>query len=549
NDSIRLNKFFIRNIYYYPDTKMTDIPDSLINYSWNNTLQNKRGDLNVRYNKYLFKMRPLREHSFLRRGDLYNENNFYKTLNTLSTIPAWQQVDARIIQQGKDSLDIHYFLVPQKKYQINYNIEGSRNSGDFTAGNLLGISLSTSLSNRNIAKLAIQGNTNLRGGVELNLLKQNGQSSQSDLIQTFQFSIAQTYSIPRLLMPRKMQRLPVFRKTENRRTVISGAFAYTERFQIFRLRSLNFNYGWEWQRPTRKKYNAVLLWKPLNIEFYSIDTLPGLKDLFDANPFLRNSFNTGNVIGFPLPGGGINYTLTKPGKKRNSNTQFRWGVEESGLLTLPFNSLKNKVYQYVKGEVEYKYAQQKPKSEFAYRLFAGIGVPLNGQSLPFFKQYFAGGPNSMRAWGLRQLGLGSSILSDTVASNAFRDRFGDMQLEANFEYRFNLATIKSFKIGSALFADVGNIWNIKKDATNPNAEFSLKRLYDDVAIGIGTGLRFDFSLFLIRVDFAYKVKDPGRQTNNGWMSIKDFTWSEYRNNQNHTEVKNYAIQLGIGLPF
>lgn len=548
-DTSRLNKFFIRKVFFYPDIKMADIPDSLIYKNWPNTLHNKKGDLIVNYNKYLFKLRPLREHSFIRGGQLYNEYNFFKTLNTLSSIPAWQQVDARIIPYSKDSLDVHYFLVPQKKYQLNYNIEGSRNSGDFTAGNLLGISLSTSLSNRNIGKLAIQSNTNLRGGIELNLLKQNGQGSQTDLIQTVQFSISHSYSFPRLLMPRKMLRIPIFRNAENRRTIITGAVAYTERFQIFRLRSANINFGWEWQKPTRKKHNAVILWKPLNVELYSIDTLPGLKTLFDANPFLRNSFNTGNVFGFPFPGGGINYTLTKPGKKLNSNSQFRWGVEESGLLSLPFKSLKNKVYQYIKAEVEYKYAQQKPKSEIAYRFFVGVGVPLSGQSLPFFKQYFAGGPNSMRAWGLRQLGLGSSKLSDTIAANSFRDRFGDMQLEANFEYRFNLATIKGFKIGSALFADIGNIWNIKKDATNTDAEFSLKRLYNDVAIGIGTGLRLDFSLFLIRVDFAYKVKDPGRVTNNGWMSIKDFVWSEYRINQSHTEVKNYAIQLGIGLPF
>ncbi|MBX2931258.1 MAG: BamA/TamA family outer membrane protein [Chitinophagaceae bacterium] len=549
DDTTKLNKFYVRDIFFYPDTKIADIPDTLINYAWQHTLQNKRGDLHVNFKHYLFKLRPLREHSFLRGGSLYNEYDYFKTLNTLSSIPAWQQVDARIIQQGNDSLDIHYFLVPEKKYQINYNIESSRNSGDFTAGNLLGVSLSTSLSNRNVAKVAIQSNTNLRGGIELNLFKQNGQNTQSDLIQTFQFSLSHTYSFPRLLMPRPMLRLPIIRKSENRRTIISGAVAYTERFKIFRLRSANFNFGWEWQKATRKKHNAVYLWKPLNIELYSIDTLPGLKTLFDANPFLRNSFNTGNVIGFPFPGGGLNYTLTKPGKKPNSNTQFRWGIEESGLLTLPFKSLKNQVYQYVKGEVEYKYAQQRPKSEFAYRLFAGIGVPLSGQSLPFFKQYFAGGPNSMRAWGLRQLGLGSSILSDTIAANSFRDRFGDMQLEANFEYRFTLASIKSFKIGSALFADIGNVWNVKKDALNSNAEFSLNRLYNDIAIGIGTGLRLDFSLFLIRIDFAYKVKDPGRFTNNGWMSFKDFTWSEYRNNQTHTQVKNYAIQLGIGLPF
>ena len=70
----------------------------------------------------------------------------------------------------------------------------------------------------------------------------------------------------------------------------------------------------------------------------------------------------------------------------------------------------------------------------------------------------------MRAWSLRQLGLGSSLLSDTIPATSFRDRFGDMQLETNLEYRFNIATVNGIKIGSALFADIGNVWNLKKDA-------------------------------------------------------------------------------------
>jgi outer membrane protein assembly factor BamA len=190
------------------------------------------------------------------------------------------------------------------------------------------------------------------------------------------------------------------------------------------------------------------------------------------------------------------------------------------------------------------------KTELAYRAFAGVGYnygtdPVIGQTLPFFKQFIAGGPNSMRAWGLRQLGLGSSIQSDTISSNNYRDRFGDMQLEANFEYRFPVATIASFKVSSALFADIGNIWNVKKIGTDPEAQFSFKNLERDLAIGVGTGMRFDFSYFLIRLDFAYKVKDPARQYNNGWM--KGFSLTESR--QNGLQVNNYAVQLGIGLPF
>src|SRR5258708_15255039 len=98
------------------------------------------------------------------------------------------------------------------------------------------------------------------------------------------------------------------------------------------------------------------------------------------------------------------------------------------------------------------------------RAYAGAGFAYgrdgNGyeQTLPFYKAYFAGGPNSMRGWQVRQLGLGSSKYYDTTTST-FTDRFGDVQLEGNIEYRFPLATIFGIKIKSAIYTDVGNIWN------------------------------------------------------------------------------------------
>ena len=41
----------------------------------------------------------------------------------------------------------------------------------------------------------------------------------------------------------------------------------------------------------------------------------------------------------------------------------------------------------------------------------------------------------MRAWGLRQLGPGSTI-KDFAGSTGIPERYGDVQLEANIEYRF-----------------------------------------------------------------------------------------------------------------
>ncbi|HVX52015.1 MAG TPA: BamA/TamA family outer membrane protein, partial [Chitinophagaceae bacterium] len=116
----------------------------------------------------------------------------------------------------------------------------------------------------------------------------------------------------------------------------------------------------------------------------------------------------------------------------------------------------------------------------------------------------------------------------------------------NAEYRFDMMSVGSVKISRALFADAGNIWNIKKSAALPDAEFNLGRLGKDIAIGVGTGLRLDFSYFLIRLDFGLKMKDPARAVNNGWLDLRHFTW---RDNEYGVSINNYAFQLGIGLPF
>jgi outer membrane protein assembly factor BamA len=225
-------------------------------------------------------------------------------------------------------------------------------------------------------------------------------------------------------------------------------------------------------------------------------------------------------------------------------------VEEAGGLLGSFGS-DNSLYRFIKFEAEFRHSTKIRKSNLSYRFFAGLGYnygkdTLRDHTLPFFKQFYAGGPYSMRAWGLRQLGLGSSTLYDSdTALSTYRDRFGDMQLEANLEYRFPIITLAGVKIGSALFTDIGNIWNIKKNPGDPTGVFQFNNLYRDLAVGVGTGIRVDFTYFLIRLDWAYKVKDPARQYNNGWMD--QFQWFE--NRPNGLKVTNYAFQLGIGLPF
>ena len=226
------------------------------------------------------------------------------------------------------------------------------------------------------------------------------------------------------------------------------------------------------------------------------------------------------------------------------STFYRARLESSGLALGFIKSIEEgNLRRFVKADLEYKRFFKQPKSEWAFRAFGGYGYVYGKtgnepeHNLPFFKAFFAGGPYSMRAWPVRRLGPGSSRIYENTQLRV--DRFGDLQLEGNAEYRFNVATVAGIKLKSALFVDVGNIWARTVDTLNqeqPAAQFKLGRLLTDLAIGAGTSLRFDFDFFLIRLDWAYQIKNPAyADVKGGWLY--DFKLLEGQ------------FQLGIGYPF
>ncbi len=520
--AIVFRKYTTGKMFYYPDAK--DVYDTTALQKHLPKIEGKK--FAVYYDKYLFKKTPLIRNTFLKSDSLYNEPDYYKTINAFNQIGSWKQVEIKPVIRNLDTIDFHIFLSPDKKQNLTLNLEGSKNTGDIAAGNLIGVSGNISLRNKNVWKRAVQSYTTLNNGVEFSAI------DTSRLLQTFQFAISQTYVFTGKRKPNSKT------VTQN---ILSFNGTYTDRFQIYKLRSIVGSWGIQ-----NKGANSVLLIKPINVELYSLQKFSGLEDLIAKNPFLKLSFNTGNVVSHS-----VSYIQTFPSHKKGLSHFMRLGLEVSGLLDFVFPDLENNVYQFAKGEAEYRFLNKYRKAELAGRVFAGLGYNWNdhndiGKVLPFFKQFYGGGPNSMRAWGLRQLGLGTSLGYDT-SSSSFKDRFGDIQLEMNLEYRYTIFNFGSFNIGSAVFADAGNVWNMRKDASDPDASLNLNNFGKSIAIAVGTGIRFDFSYFLIRLDVAYKVKDPARLENAGWMDFKNPSLSEKR--ANGTDVRNAAIQLGIGLPF
>lgn len=535
-DSSRFVRFHIGNVRVYPDTDI-------------DTMENKKftPDITVltkdRYQfisyRNLFKPGKLTNFIYLHRGDLYVQTNYLKTQNRFSALPAWRLVTInQLPREGTDTVDFDIFLVPNKKMNTAVTLDVSRNQGnlDYESSNLFGVGANLTLVNRNFSRAANLATLNFRYGIELRTI---------DSIQTQQFLLSYNIQFPRLVP--KLKWLPISKEQKDRAsTFLSFSIGNTDRFDYYKVFALNTSWAYEfsWRR-------TILTLRPINFEYNSLVKRQALLNLIDTNKSYRFIFNDGLVLSSLA-----NFTTT--GGKKYITNLFRASAEMAGLISGPIIKmiLPDSVYRFIKLDAEFTNTIKvggKKRNSFATRLFAGVGYGLpfsdkygkldsTNVYMPFFRQYYAGGPNSMRAWSVRKLGPGSTVKSfdRTVAP----DRFGDMRLELNMEYRFFLARLFSlYPMEGALFTDIGNVWFLRKNKDFENGEFNIKRLGKDLAVGVGTGIRIDFSFLLLRFDFAWKAKDPSPSDpaeQNKWF----YQWRPGFKNSHGAQ-----FQLGINYPF
>ncbi len=525
-DSVKLVKYFVGNINLYPDyiadtagkeRKVTEVDTSLFIIQHGNRFKPRIFPVNV----------------YPKHGELYRQRRYQRTINRLNNIGAWKLVNVQAFPRpGQDTVDFTIHLTPSTKYLFTANIETSQNQSA-VSGSLFGLGFNIGVQNRNFARAANLASTNLRYGVELG----------SKFIQTQQFSFNHTISFPRPVMLFKnffFKRWIPERLQDEIRTVFNFNGANTERRQLYNLTTINGSWGYEFNRNIPRTQNNIMAFLKLpNIEYSYLKKRDSLLKLIDVNPALANIFTDGFVSSISA---GATYSTAKEDKRQ---TIYAGNVEESGLLAglIPSNFLDTHLYRFIKVNAEFTHLIKIRRSAIAMRAFAGVGYELNSTvnpekryNLPFFKQYFAGGPNSMRAWRLRRLGPGSAVKDFAEIP----ERYGDVQLEFNIEYRYPYATFAGIKLEGALFIDVGNIWFLKKEAGLDEEVFNFGRLWHDLGVGVGTGLRIDFTFFLLRVDYAFKAKDPSPDI------INEASQNKWFYNLKPLEGQ---LQIGINYPF
>jgi outer membrane protein insertion porin family len=215
--------------------------------------------------------------------------------------------------------------------------------------------------------------------------------------------------------------------------------------------------------------------------------------------------------------------------------------------------------QFVRADIDFRHFWQLDNhNKLASRLLLGAGYAYGNSTyydpelerdvrlLPYVKQFYVGGSNSLRGFPARSVGPGSySIMTDTAffpppkQIPPYIDQRGDIKLEANVELRFDI--IKAFK--GAVFVDAGNIWLFEEDPSRPGSEFDPDKFLSQLAVDAGVGLRFDFNFFVIRFDTAIPLRVPNDGKKSSWViNDIDFGSSLWRG-------KSLIFNIAIGYPF
>ncbi|MET0243068.1 MAG: BamA/TamA family outer membrane protein, partial [Flavitalea sp.] len=259
---------------------------------------------------------------------------------------------------------------------------------------------------------------------------------------------------------------------------------------------------------------------------------------------LRQSFEKQFIIG-----GSYTFTYNEPASAIKWNaTNVKFNIDLSGnslgLITDAFNKNPGKrtlfgipYAQYVKVSTDISNFWKLNTSglTWANRLSLGYGYAYgNSEQMPFVKQFFIGGSNSIRAFRARTLGPGSY---HSESSSLFASEAGDIKAEFNSEIRTKLFSI----VNAAAFVDAGNIWLRKENPQKPGS--SMAGFYKDIAVGTGVGLRFDASIIVVRFDLAFPLRKPWLPEKERWVidkiSLGDAQWRR----------DNLVLNIAIGYPF
>ena len=471
----------------------------------------------------------LDENTIIQKGKPYSATALEKTYQRFARLQALKYTNIRFAEtedgSGQNLLDCDIQMSPRKPNSVSIQPEGTNTAGDF------GAAVSLIFENRNLFHGSETFSLQLRGAYEA-ITGLEGYNNQ-DYIE---YGIEGKLQFPRFLAP--------FISRTFKRSVISNSelsVAYNSQNRPeFHRRMFSSALKYNWSEPnhhTRYTFDLLdlnYIYMPWISETFKHDYL---ESTTSNNAILRYNYEDLFItkIGF-----GVAYNNGTDAVKFNFETA---GNILNGIAKLAsFSKNKDGQYtlfniayaQYVKGDVDATHITRiGTASELVMHGHLGIAYPYGNSSiLPFEKRYFAGGSNSVRGWGVRELGPGAFVGTDGRID--FINQTGDIKLDLNIEYRTPLF----WKLHGAAFVDAGNIWTVRNYESQPGGQFRFDSFYKQIAVGYGIGLRLNFGYFILRFDAGMKAVSPAYTDSREHYPILHPDFS-----------RDFTFHFAVGMPF
>lgn len=478
-----------------------------------------------------FKPGVLSRAVYFREGDSYSTSNHLQTMAHLNSYGIFKFINVRYTPDPDslvNQLDMLIELAPMKDIGLDLEANVVTKSTGFS-----GPGFAATLTQGNLAGGANRLQFKLDGGVEW-----QWSNKTVSTLGTVSYNVGLSSSIifPKLIAPSFFINTERFNLPQ---TSVTVGFAFLNKVQYYRMVSVNMGFGYQWKKQDKITHKFF----PVFINSIDLlETTPEFDTLISKNPFIRKSFEEQFIVGMKY-----DFTYDNSLTKRPNGFYFSAGVSSSGnLLDLgkrafkeeserPYSALGSVYSQFIKLSTDVRYYRNINNMSIVSRFYAGTGIPYtNSVVMPYVEQFYSGGSNSVRAFVARSLGPGGLAPSaDIDPDSLIVDQTGDIKLEGNLEFRFRMSKV----LHGALFIDAGNVWLLNTDETRPDAEFRFNKFMDQLAVGTGVGLRFDFSFFILRTDFGFPIRRPYKTDGSNWLWGTSDLW------------KNGVFNLAIGYPF
>jgi outer membrane protein assembly factor BamA len=521
----------VRNVFIYPDFVPKDALEGGENYFNSLDTTEYLGYYFISPNKkstlsYDLILQAL----YVKPGSGYNVTNTEQTHSHLLSLKTFRLINIYYNEvvnpgaYGRDNLldcNIQLTMLSQQSFKIE--LEGTNSAGN------LGGALNLIYQHKNLFHGAELFNLKLKGAYEA--LSQQ----YSKLRSSQEYGVETSLRFPKFLLP--ILEKEEFIKEFNPTTSLLGAYNYQD-MPYYRRTMANATFGYNWNSGS---YSSHIV-NPIQLNLVNLLSIDSaFKARIERSSYLAYSYRDVMILG-----GNYSYIFNNQSIKKSKDFWFmRINAEASGnMLGVlgklagwektdgSYNVLGQPFAQYFRADIDLRYnVVYNDVSSIVYRAFAGAGIPYgNSRAIPFEKQYFGGGANGIRAWQVRTLGPGT-YKPDSIG---FLNQTADIKLEFNAEYRFKLFWI----LEGAVYLDAGNIWSFNRDDTRPGSQFNIKTFYKDIAIGTGTGFRFDLDFVMLRADLGIKLRDPWLSDGSKWI----ISGRPYDRN-------DFTIVLAIGYPF